>query len=55
VRDLLKKATKRTKQNGTEPKGVKRLFQALKLTESALRNARRSQITEKNEDVDGSA
>ncbi len=39
MRDLLKKATKRTKQNGTEPKGVKRLFQALRLTESALRNA----------------
>ena len=55
ARDLLKKATKRRKQNGTEPKGVRRLFQALKLTESALRNARRSQITEKNENIERSA
>ena len=44
ARDLLKKTTKRMKQNGTEPNSVKRLFQAIKLTESALRHARRSQL-----------
>jgi hypothetical protein len=42
ARDLLKNTTKRMKQNGTGPHAVKRLFQALKLTESALRHARRS-------------
>jgi hypothetical protein len=42
ARDLLKKTSKRMKKNGTGPTTVKRLFQALKLTESALRHARRS-------------
>ena len=37
ARDLLKKSTKRMKQNGTEPNSLKRVFQAIKLTESALR------------------
>ena len=44
ARDLLKKTTKRMKQNGTEPKTVKRLFQAIKLAESALRHVRRCQV-----------
>jgi hypothetical protein len=47
ARDLLKKITKRTKQNGTEPKSVKRLFQAIKLSESALRHVRRCQAVDK--------
>ena len=42
ARDLLKNTTKTMKQNGTGPSALKRLFQALKLTESALRHARRS-------------
>jgi hypothetical protein len=53
ARDLLKKTTKRMKQNGTGPST--RLFQALKLTESALRHARRFHVTEKNENIERSA
>jgi hypothetical protein len=55
ARDLLKKTTKRMKQIGTGPGPGKRLFQALKLTESALRHARRSHVTEKNENIERSA
>jgi hypothetical protein len=44
ARDLLKKTTKLMKQNGTEPNSVKRLFQAIKLTESALRHVRRCRL-----------
>jgi hypothetical protein len=44
ARDLLKRTIKRIKQDSTEPNNVKRLFQAIKLTESALRHARRSQL-----------
>jgi hypothetical protein len=47
ARDLLKNTTKRMKQDGTGPHAVKRLFQALKLTESALRHARRSHSIDK--------
>jgi len=54
ARDLLKKTIKRIKQNGTEPT-VKHLFQAIKLTESALRHARRSQAMNKKGVVQGSA
>ena len=54
ARDLLKKTTKRMKQNTTAA-NTGRLFQALKLTESALRHARRSHLTEKNENMEGSA
>jgi hypothetical protein len=54
ARDLLKKTTKRMKQNTTAA-NTGRLFQALKLTESALRHARRSHVTEKNENVERSA
>jgi hypothetical protein len=43
------------KQNATVANAGKRLFQALKLTESALRHARRSHVTEKNENVERSA
>ena len=46
ARDLLKKTGKRMKQNGAGPNTVKRLFQALKLTESALRHARRSHFVD---------
>jgi hypothetical protein len=52
--DLLKKTIKGVKQNGTEPT-VKRLFQAIKLTESALRHVRRSQVMNKKSDIQGSA
>jgi hypothetical protein len=41
ARDLLKKGGAREKKNGNRPLIVKRLFQSLKLTESALRNLRR--------------
>jgi len=44
ARDLLKRTIKRIEQGSTEPYNVKRLFQAIKLTESALRHARRSQL-----------
>jgi hypothetical protein len=44
ARDLLKRTIKRIKQDSTEPNNVKRLFQAIKLTESALRQVRRSQL-----------
>jgi hypothetical protein len=54
ARDLLKKTTKRMKQNTTAA-NTGRLFQALKLTESALRHARRSHVTEKNENAERSA
>jgi hypothetical protein len=52
ARDLLKKTTKRMKQNGTGPSTGKRLFQALKLTESALRHARRCQAIDNKKDVE---
>jgi hypothetical protein len=55
ARDLLKKTGKCMKQTATAVNIGKRLFQALKLTESALRHARRSHVTEKNEDVERSA
>lgn len=54
ARDLLKKTGKRMKQNGTGPNTVKRLFQALKLTESALRHARRCQAADKKKSVEES-
>ena len=41
ARDLLKKAGTLMKKNGSRPHSVKRLFQSLKLAESALRHARR--------------
>ena len=41
ARDLLKKAGRLMKKNGSRPQSVKRLFQSLKLAESALRHARR--------------
>jgi hypothetical protein len=41
ARDLLKKAARLMKKNGSRPQSVKRLFQSLKLAESALRHARR--------------
>ena len=41
ARDLLKKGGAREKKNGNRPHVVKRLFQSLKLTESALRHLRR--------------
>jgi hypothetical protein len=41
ARDLLKKTGVLMKKNGSKPHGVRRLFQAVKLTESALRHARR--------------
>ena len=44
ARDLLKKTGKRMKENSARPDKVKRLFQSLKLTESALRHARRCQV-----------
>jgi hypothetical protein len=47
ARDLLKKTTKHMKQNGAGPETVKRLFQSLKLAESALRHARRAHPIEK--------
>jgi hypothetical protein len=40
------------KQTATAANIGKRLFQALKLTESALRHARRSHVTEKNENAE---
>jgi len=55
ARDLLKKTGKCMKQTATAVNSGKRLFQALKLTESALRHARRSHVTEKNENVERSA
>ena len=41
ARDLLKKDGMLMKKNGSRPHSIKRLFQALKLAESALRHARR--------------
>jgi hypothetical protein len=41
ARDLLKKHGTREKKNGSRPHIIKRLFQSLKLTESALRHLRR--------------
>jgi len=41
ARDLLKKAGRLMKKNGSRPHSVKRLFQSLKSAESALRHARR--------------
>jgi hypothetical protein len=55
ARDLLKKSTKRVKQDGTERNSVKRLFQAIKLTESALRHVRRCQLMNKKTDIQGLA
>jgi hypothetical protein len=43
ARDLLKKDGAREKKNGSRPHIIKRLFQSLKLTESALRHLRRCQ------------
>ena len=40
VRDLLKKAGRLMKKNGSGPHSVKRLFRSLKSAESALRHAR---------------
>jgi len=42
------------KQNGSGPDKVKRLFQSLKLTESALRHARRCQAVDNKKDVEES-
>ena len=55
ARDLFKKTIKRIKQDSTDPNTVKRLFQAIKLTESALRHARRSQVMNKKRDIQVSA
>ena len=41
ARDLLKKTGILMKKNGSRPHSIKRLFQSLKLAESALRYARR--------------
>ena len=41
ARDLLKKAGRLMKKNGSGPHSVKRLFRSLKSAESALRHARR--------------
>ena len=46
ARDLLKKIGVLMKKNGSRPHGVRRLFQAIKLTEGALRHARRSQTVD---------
>jgi hypothetical protein len=54
ARSVEKDTTKRMKQNTTAA-NTGRLFQALKLTESALRHARRSHVTEKNENAERSA
>src|SRR6476620_8049929 len=54
ARDLLKKTGKSMKQNGSGPDKVKRLFQSLKLTESALRHARRCQAVDNKNDVEES-
>jgi hypothetical protein len=54
ARDLLKKTGKRMKMNGSGPHKVKRLFQALKLTESALRHARRCQAVDKKKGIEES-
>jgi len=54
ARDLLKKTGMRMKKNGVKLHTIKRLFQSLKLTESALRHARRSQAIDKNESIEGS-
>ena len=55
ARDLLKKTTKRMKQNGTGPETVKRLFQSLKLAESALRHARRCLVMDQKRGIEESA
>jgi len=47
ARDLLKKTGVLMKKNGNRPHGVRRLFQAIKLTEGALRHARRSQTVDR--------
>jgi hypothetical protein len=52
ARDLLKKTGKSMKQNGGGSDKVKRLFQSLKLTESALRHARRCQAIDNKKDVE---
>jgi hypothetical protein len=54
ARDLLKKTGKSMKQNGSGLDKVKRLFQSLKLTESALRHARRCQAVDNKKDVEES-
>jgi hypothetical protein len=46
ARDLLKKTGVRMKKSGSRPHGVRRVFQAIKSTESALRHARRSQTVD---------
>jgi len=46
ARDLLKRTGVLMKKSGSRPHGVRRLFQAIKLTESALRHARRSQTAD---------
>jgi hypothetical protein len=43
------------KQNGTRPEILKRLFQALKLAESALRHARHCRLTNKKTEIEESA
>ena len=47
ARDLLKKTGVLMKKNGNRPHGVRRLFQAIKLTEGALPHARRSQTVDR--------
>jgi hypothetical protein len=54
ARDLLKKAGVLMKKNDTRPHSIKRLFQALKLAESALRHARRCDAIDLREVVQGS-
>ena len=54
ARDLLKRTAKHMKPNGTGPNTGKRLFQALKLTESALRHARRCLVMNKKRDIEAS-
>ena len=41
ARDLLKRDGRLMKRNGSRPHSLKRIFQSLKLAESALRHARR--------------
>jgi len=49
ARDLLKKAGRLLKKNGSRPHSVNRLFQSLKLAEGALRHARRCNATDLKE------
>jgi hypothetical protein len=49
ARDLLKRTGTRMKKDGSRPYIVKRLFQSLKLTESALRHVRRCQALDMEE------